>query len=176
LILGLGAVGSAVARLAKAFGMRTIGVNRSGRSESSDVDEVRRTAELAAVLPQVDAIVLSLPLTEETEKILDAEAIGRLPAGAVLVNVGRGGVVDEDALIDALRSGHLAGAALDVFATEPLPEDSPLWVLPNVLLSPHTAGLALAENERIVALFTDNLRRYLRGEELINRIDTSAFY
>jgi len=94
--------------------------------------------------------------------------------GAVFVNVGRGKVVDEDALIDALRSGKLGGAALDVTAKEPLPPESPLWELENVIISPHTAALSWHENERIVELFAENLRRYLRGEELLSRVDTSA--
>jgi phosphoglycerate dehydrogenase-like enzyme len=96
--------------------------------------------------------------------------------GAILVNIGRGAVVDELALIDALRSGHLRGAALDVYATEPLPSDSPLWELDNVILSPHTAAQSVHENERIVELFAENLRRYLAGEELRSRIRTDLFY
>jgi phosphoglycerate dehydrogenase-like enzyme len=94
---------------------------------------------------------------------------------AILVNVGRGGVVDEEALVQALEGGRLARAALDVFSTEPLPQDSPLWRLPNVLVSPHTAGLSV-QNERIVALFTENLRRYLRGEELLSRVRPTLLY
>jgi phosphoglycerate dehydrogenase-like enzyme len=108
--------------------------------------------------------------------MLDAAAIARLPRGAILVNVGRGGVVDEPALVEALRDGRLAGAALDVFATEPLPADSPLWGLPNVLISPHTAALSLHEDERIVDLFCENVRRYLRGDDLLNRVDPDLFY
>ncbi len=96
--------------------------------------------------------------------------------GAVFVNVGRGGVVDEEALIDALRDGRLAGAALDVFAREPLPPESPLWELDNVLISPHTSALSARENERVVDLFAENLRRYLAGEELVSRIRTDVFY
>ena len=108
--------------------------------------------------------------------MIDAAAIARMKPGAILVNVGRGGVVDESALIDALRSERLAGAALDVFAREPLPADSPLWELPNVLVSPHTAALSPHENERIASLFVENLRRYLRGEELRNRVDPELLY
>ena len=96
--------------------------------------------------------------------------------GAILVNVGRGPVVDEDALVDALRDGHLRGAALDVYVEEPLPPDSPLWELDNVILSPHTAAFSTHENERIVELFADNLRRYLDGRELRSRIRTDLFY
>ncbi|MGH3825578.1 MAG: D-2-hydroxyacid dehydrogenase [Pseudonocardiaceae bacterium] len=176
LIVGLGAIGIEVARLAKALGMRVIAVNRTGRTDSPHVDEVRTSRSLPDLLPVAQGVVLTLPLTEETRGMIDAAAISRMRTGAVLVNVGRGGVIDERALVEALRQGRLAGAALDVFATEPLPPDSPLWELPGVLLSPHTAGLSLRENERIVALFSENLRRYLAGDELLNRVDPTLLY
>lgn len=115
-------------------------------------------------------------MTDETRGMIDAAAIGRVHSGAVLVDIGRGGVVDEPALVQALETGQLAGAALDVFATEPLPADSPLWQLPNVLLSPHTVGLSVRENERIVALFGENLRRYLVRDELLDRIHPTLLY
>ncbi len=176
LIVGLGAIGIEVARLAKALGMQVIAVNRTGRTDSPYVDEVRTSRFLPDLLPVAQGVVLTLPLTDETRGMIDAAAISRMHTGAVLVDVGRGGVVDEPALVQALAQGRLAGAALDVFATEPLPPDSPLWELPNVLISPHTAGLSLRENERIVALFSDNLRRYLAGNELLNRVDPTRFY
>jgi phosphoglycerate dehydrogenase-like enzyme len=176
LIVGLGQIGEEVARRATAFGMRVTGVNRSGTTDSPHVHEIRRTDELNECLPEADAIVISAPLTEETRGLIDAAAIARCKTGAILVNVGRGGVVDEAALIEALRSGRLAGAALDVFAREPLPADSPLWDLPNVLVSPHTAGLSMREDERIVSLFVENLGRYLRGEPLRNRVDPELLY
>jgi glyoxylate/hydroxypyruvate reductase len=175
-IVGLGQIGAEVARRAAAFGMRVIGVNRSGTSDSPHVDEIRRTSELHECLLDADAIVISAPLTEETRGLIDAAAIARMRSGAVLVNVGRGGVVDEAALIEALRAGQLAGAALDVFAQEPLPAESPLWELPNALLSPHTTGLSVRENERIVSLFVENLRRYMAGEDLLNRVDPELLY
>jgi phosphoglycerate dehydrogenase-like enzyme len=176
LILGLGEIGTEVARLAKAFGMRTIGINRRGVSDSEHVDEVRASEHLHQVLARADALVITLPLTAETAGMLDAQAIARIKPGAILINVGRGEVLEEPALVKALSEHRLRGALLDVFATEPLPSDSPLWDLPNVLVSPHTAALSLHENERIVGLFVDNLRRYLRGEELLSRVDTSLFY
>ncbi|MEO6793716.1 MAG: D-2-hydroxyacid dehydrogenase [Mycobacterium sp.] len=170
LVLGLGSVGTEVARMAKALGMRVIAVNRTGRSDSPDVDEVRPPRFLADLLPVAHSVVVTLPLTEQTRGMIDAAAIERMHSGAVLVNVGRGGVIDEAALIEALEQGRLAGAALDVFATEPLSPDSALWTLPNVLLSPHTTGLSVHENERIVTLFSENLRRYLTGADLLGRV------
>jgi phosphoglycerate dehydrogenase-like enzyme len=163
LVVGLGAIGREVARLGEAFGMRVLSVRR-------------REGDLDALLPQADAVVITVPLTDETRGLFDRSRIGRMRDGAILVNVGRGGVVDEEALADALRARRLRGAALDVFAREPLPPDSPLWELDNVLISPHTAALSVHENERIVELFADNLRRYLAGEELRSRIRTDLFY
>jgi phosphoglycerate dehydrogenase-like enzyme len=176
LILGMGEIGVETARLAKAFGLQTIGINRRGRSDSPHVDEVHPPDRLHAMLERADALVVTLPLTSETEGLLDAGALARLRPGAILVNVGRGGVIEERALIDALREGRLCGAALDVFASEPLPADSPLWGLPNVLVSPHTAALSVHENERLAELFAENLRRYLDGRPLRNRVDTTHFY
>ena len=163
LIAGLGEIGREVARLAEAFGMNVL----STRRNAGDLDEL---------LPGADSVVITLPLTNETRGMFDRRRIGLMKPGAIVVNIGRGAVVDEDALIDALRSGHLRGAALDVYATEPLPTDSPLWELDNVILSPHTAAQSIHENERIVQLFADNLRRYLAGEELRSRIRTDLFY
>lgn len=176
LVIGLGEIGVEVARLAKTFGMRVVAVNRSGRTNSPYVDEARPSRFLGDLLPVAHAVVVTLPLTEDTRSMIDAAAIARMRKGAVLVNVGRGGTVEEPALVDALSEGRLAGAALDVFATEPLPSDSALWDLANVLISPHTAGLSVRENERIVDLFTENLRRYLAGDELISRIDPTLLY
>jgi phosphoglycerate dehydrogenase-like enzyme len=175
-VLGLGAIGAEVARLGRAFGMRVIGVTRSGRSTSADVEDTVAVERLAEVLPQAQALVITLPSTPATRGLLDAEALGRLPRGATLVNVGRGDVLDEQALVRALRDGRLAGAALDVFASEPLAPDSPLWMLPNVIVSPHTAALSPGENERIVELFAESLRRWLRGEPLRNVVDPVRAY
>lgn len=163
LVVGLGAIGREVARLAEAFGMRVLAVRRS----EGDLDEL---------LPEADSIVVTLPLTRETRGVIDRRRIGLMKPGVVFVNVGRGAVVDEDALVEALRSGHVRGAALDVFTAEPLPQDSPFWELENVIVSPHTAALSSHENERIVELLAENLRRYLAGEELVSRIDTDLFY
>lgn len=165
LVLGLGEIGREVARLGEAFGMRVHGVRRGDGPE-----------RLRELIPQADAIVVALPLTHETRGLVDRDTIGGMKEGAIFVNVGRGPVVDEDALVDALRSGKLRGAALDVFAEEPLPESSPLWELDNVIVSPHTAALSVKENERIVDRFAQNLRRYLDGDELIGRVRVGVFY
>jgi phosphoglycerate dehydrogenase-like enzyme len=163
LVVGLGEIGREVARLAEAFGMRVLSTRRN-------------EGELDELLPRADSVVITLPLTTETRGLIDRRRIGLLKPGAILVNIGRGPVLDEDALIDALRSGRVRGAALAVFAPEPPPPDSPLWELDNVILSPHTAAQSIRENERIVELFADNLRRYLAGEELRSRIRTDLFY
>jgi len=140
------------------------------------VEEVHAPDRLADLAARADDIVVTLPLTDATRRLVDSEVLAALGPGGVFVNVGRGGVVDEAALIERLRDGTLAGAALDVFEREPLPEDSPLWTLPNVILSPHTAALVAAEPVRVMELFRDNLRRYLEGEPLRNRVDLRAFY
>lgn len=169
-VVGLGAVGREIARLCRAVGMKVIGVRRRATDDPSayHVDEAVTSARLSEVLPRADALVLICPLTPDTEGLIDADALARLPEGAVLVNVGRGALVDEPALIDALGSGHLAGAALDVTRVEPLPSDSPLWDLPNVLITPHSAAKVELENERLTELFCDNLRRWLDGQPLRN--------
>jgi len=164
LVVGLGEIGREVARLGEAFGMHVTGVRRS---ETHRIPELVRDA---------DAIVVALPLTDETRGLIDRETIAAMREGAIFVNVGRGAVIDEEALIDALGSRKLRGAALDVFAEEPLPKSSPLWELDNVIISPHTAALSVKENERIVELFAENLRRYLAGGELISRVRTNVFY
>jgi glyoxylate/hydroxypyruvate reductase A len=120
--------------------------------------------------------VVSLPLTDQTAGLIDRATIEALPPTCIFVNVGRGGVVDEPALIEALRDRRIAGAVLDVFATEPLPPDSALWTLDNVLVTPHAAALSARENERIVELFVANLRRYLDGEPLVNVVKPGVFY
>jgi phosphoglycerate dehydrogenase-like enzyme len=159
--------------------MRVTGIRRAapeGGGADVGVDAMATVTDLPRVLAECDAVVLALPGTPATEGLIGRDLLAALPAHAVIVNVGRGSVLDEPALVEALRAGRLAGAALDVFATEPLPENSPLWELPNVLVSPHTAALAAGENARIVELFVDNLRRYLDGRPLLNRVDPEAYY
>jgi phosphoglycerate dehydrogenase-like enzyme len=175
-LVGLGDIGRETARLGKALGMRTVGFRRTQGPPPEWVDDVHGPERLAELAGRADAMVVSLPLTDQTAGLIDRATIDHLPASCIFVNVGRGGVVDEPALIDALRERRIAGAVLDVFATEPLPEDSPLWTLPNVLVTPHAAALSARENERIVQLFVDNLRRYLNGRPLRNMVEPGVFY
>jgi phosphoglycerate dehydrogenase-like enzyme len=175
-LVGLGDIGRETARLGKALGMRTVGFRRTQGPPPEWVDDVQGPERLAELAGRADAMVVSLPLTDQTAGLIDRATIDHLPASCIFVNVGRGGVVDEPALIDALRERRIAGAVLDVFATEPLPEDSPLWALPNVLVTPHAAALSARENERIVELFVDDLRRYLDGRPLRNVVEPGVFY
>ena len=176
-VLGTGAIGSRVARLAAALGMRVVGVNTTGTAPPDlPLDDVVPVDRLAALAPSADVLVITLPDTPATVGLVDATVLRSLPRGAVVVNVGRGRVLDEAALIALLDGGHLSGAALDVTAVEPLPPDSPLWQLPNVILSPHTAALSPRENERIVEIFLDNVRRLDAGHPIRNRITAVRRY
>ncbi|MCA9736195.1 MAG: D-2-hydroxyacid dehydrogenase [Gemmatimonadota bacterium] len=175
-VLGLGAVGGEVARLARAHRMRVIGVRRHADRGHPDVHRMVGPDALAEVLPEAEFLVLIAPHTDETEVMIGAAELAALPAGAALINIGRGALVDEPALVDALTRGHLGGAYLDVFADEPLPPSSPLWSMPNVLVSPHSGSTSDRENERITELFSENLRRWKAGEPLLNRLDPERLY
>lgn len=164
-IVGPGRVGSNVARLARAFGMRTTALPRRQRpAEEIGVDRVYGRDELHAMLGEADVVTLIIPHTPETENLLDRAALACLKPTAILVNIARGQVIDEEALIETLREGRIAGAALDVFRTEPLPADSPLWSLPNVIINPHSASTADTEDAKIMDIFCENLRHYLDGD------------
>ena len=167
-IIGLGSIGAEVARLAQHFGIRVIGVRRSPHGD--EPCETWPTQRLHELLPLVDDLVLTAPLTDATRNIIGATELALLPRGAHLINIGRGQLVDEPALIAALQSGHLGGAALDVFVVEPLPADNPLWDLPNVIVTPHSAGGTPLATERAAEIFAGNLGRYLRNESLINEV------
>ena len=175
LIIGLGGIGMQTARLLKVFGATVLGVKRSA-APVPDVDEVHTAGELPALVARADAIVVTLPGTAATAGLVGRNLLRAAKPGVVIVNVGRGTVIDEAALVEALRSGQVSSAYLDVFATEPLPLDSPLWAMPNVVVSPHTAALNASEDRRIAELFADNLRRYLDGDPLRNVMDTKDFY
>jgi phosphoglycerate dehydrogenase-like enzyme len=174
-IVGVGRVGKEIARLGRAFGMRVIGVKRTTAGVApSDLhlDALYGPADLPRALPEAQNLVLIAPHTAETERMIGAPELALLPSGAVFINIGRGALVDEAALIESLRAGHLRGAALDVFQEEPLPPESPLWTMDNVIVSPHSASTSDRENARIADLFCRNLRRFLGGEPLLNRLDT----
>lgn len=174
-IVGLGAIGSEVARLARAFGMKTFATRRSARPGDTSplVDELAGPEGLDALLAASDVVVLCAPATDSTRDLVDRAAIARMKPGAVLCNVARGSLVDEGALREALASGHLGAAILDVTRKEPLPEDDPLWDAPNLYLSPHSSIPPDAYDARLVDLLVENLRRYVAGEPLANEIDCS---
>ncbi len=172
-IVGLGSLGLPTARALAALGARVLGVRRSGLALEG-VDEVFAAANWRDMLPACDALVITAPKTADTVGMIDREALAALPPGAVLINVARGELVDEDALLAALDSGHLGAAVLDVFASEPLPEDHPLWDQPGVLITPHIA--APSEVEVIADEFAENYRRYVAGRELVNVVDRSRGY
>jgi len=178
-IVGLGKVGREIARVAKCLGMRVIGTKRiiEGVSPSSlNVEELYRWTDLKPMLNQADFLVLICPETEETRGLIGKKELSQMKKGSVLINISKGAVVDEDALADALRTGQLGGAALDVFRTEPLPLDSPLWDMPNTIISPHSASTQDTQNAKLTEVFIDNLRRYLAGEQLINILDKKLLY
>ena len=179
-VVGIGSIGRAVAVRARPFGVRVVGVKRTVQEDDaawSYADELYTTSDLHTALQEADYVVVTLPSTPETYRLLDAEAISAMKQGAYLVNVGRGQEVDEGALVEALKSGYLSGAALDVFEEEPLPERSTLWDLENVIISPHsTASVPGLTNELQAKLFCNNLRRYLNGEPLINELDKKLLY
>jgi phosphoglycerate dehydrogenase-like enzyme len=165
-VIGPGRIGREVGRLGKAFGMHTIAIAsqvESGRAEALGFDEAFDRTGLHDALGRSDFVVISTPHTPDTENLVDADAIAAMKPGIVLVNIARGIVIDEDAMIEALRSGHIAYAGLDVFRTEPLPTNSPLWDLPNVLVAPHSASTAWNENQRITDIFVSNIPLYLDG-------------
>jgi D-2-hydroxyacid dehydrogenase (NADP+) len=166
-IIGMGPIGCEVARLALAFKMQPIGMRRTVTGdEPCETWTLMRLKELAS---QVDALVLAIPLNDNTHHLIDADVLAALPAGALLINVARGGVVDEDALIHALQTGHLGAAALDVFATEPLPAESPLWEMDNVIITPHSSGSTPSADARAVEVFIENLEHLVAGRPLSNQ-------
>lgn len=178
-IVGLGSIGREVARVVRALDARVVGTVRELRGRTAadfGVDRVEEAGGLDGLLPETDVLVVAVPGTPSTERLVDARRLALLKPGAIVVNVGRGSAIDEAALVAALQEGRVGGAALDVFEQEPLPPESPLWSLPNVLVSPHSAAGVDTENRRIVELFADNLRRYLAGESLRNVVDAQLLY
>ncbi len=171
LIYGLGGIGSRLALLARAFGMRVIGIKRDPSSHDGSAHEVHAPDRFHGLLPEADFVVLTCPLTPETRHLIDARALAAMPARCRLINVARGGCVDETALVSALEKGRIAGAGIDTTAQEPLPENSPLWDLENVILTPHTGGETRRYEDNVIDLLLENLQRLWRGErKLVNEI------
>ena len=164
LVVGLGRIGGRLARLAKAFDLRVVGVRRNPAEGGDGADSVHSIAELGRLLPEADFVALTCPLTKETENLIDAAALGRMKKTAMLVNVARGRVVDETALIAALQDQRIAGAALDVTVEEPLSPESPLWAMANVLITPHTAGETRRYEDNVLDILEENLDLLWRGE------------
>jgi phosphoglycerate dehydrogenase-like enzyme len=177
-IIGMGAIGGETARRARALGMRVLATRRSitARGEDDLAHELLPPSDLGYLLRESDWVVIAAPLTPETRGLIGAEELRQMKPSAVLVNVGRGPIVDEQALIAALRDGVIAGAGLDVFDQEPLPADSPLWDMENVVVTPHFSSGSDHYTTRAADIAADNLRRYLAGEPLRNVVDIERGY
>jgi phosphoglycerate dehydrogenase-like enzyme len=170
-VVGLGAIGGRIARLAKAFDMHVIGIRRDPAAGPGGADTVHGLGEMARIMPEADFLTLACPLTQETEKLIDADALGRMKRSAFLVNVARGRCVAEEALCRALSAGAIAGAGIDVTVEEPLPATSPLWAMPNVLITPHTAGETRRYEDNVLDILEENVGRLWRGEStLLNQV------
>jgi phosphoglycerate dehydrogenase-like enzyme len=165
LIVGLGQIGGRLAQLAKTFDMRVVGLRRDPTAGRGAADAVHPMSDLKRLLPEADFIALTCPLTKETERLIDAEALARMKSSAYLVNVARGRVVDEPALVEALANRRIAGAGIDVTAEEPLAASSPLWGMEHVLITPHTAGETRRYEDNVIEILRDNLGRLWSGEE-----------
>ncbi|HVL24463.1 MAG TPA: D-2-hydroxyacid dehydrogenase [Thermomicrobiales bacterium] len=176
-LLGVGAIGQAIAARLRPFGVRIIGARRQVQGpEIAGFDRVVPFSALEEVLPEADHVVSSLPMTPATKGIVSADLIARMKPGARFYNVGRGGTVDQQALIGALRDGRLAGAGLDVTDPEPLPDDSPLWAMSNVILTGHTSGTSPMAEARVYEVLAENIRRYRDGRDLLNVVDVEWGY
>lgn len=171
LVVGTGSIGREIASLFGAVGLRVSGAARSSRPGDAYFDVVHSSRDLALVVHDFDYVVLAAPLTDDTQGLVDADVLSAMKPTAHLINVGRGGLVHTDALVDALRSGSIAGAALDVVHPEPLPEEHPLWAMGNVILTPHMSGDTEGYLEDLDGVFVDNLQRFIRGERLLNIVD-----
>jgi phosphoglycerate dehydrogenase-like enzyme len=170
LLVGAGAIGGHIAAVARAIGLQVVAVRRSAARDGDPAHETHPPSALASLLPRADWLVIACPLTPETRGMIDTGALASLPAGAHLVNIGRGEVVDQPAMVEALASGRLAGAYLDVFDPEPLPPESPLWDMANVIVSPHDAASAAGNDRRMFELFRDNLGHWQAGRSLENEV------
>ena len=176
LVVGVGGIGSEIARLAAAFGIRVIGVDERRRDAPPGVAELHRGDELDVLLPAADFVILTVPHTPETEGFMNRARFQEMKKTAFFINIGRGLTTRLDDLVEALRAGEIAGAALDVYEQEPLPADHPLWTMPGVLLTPHTAGYGPYLDERRYEIVLDNCRRFLDGQPLRNLVDKSRWF
>lgn len=176
LLVGLGAIGQQIALRARAFGMRLLAVTRTGQAPQGLVDRAAPPEALDELLPEADFLVLAAPETPQTRRLIDRERLARLPARSVVINLARGTLLDEAALVEALAQGRIAAAALDVTEREPLPADSPLWKIENLLLTPHSAALSERLWSRQAELLLENLRRWFAGEPLLNCVDKQRGY
>jgi len=176
LVVGVGGIGGEAARLASAFGMRVIGVDERRTAPPPGVAELHRAAALDELLPRADFVVLTVPHTPETEGFMNRARFQRMKKSAFFINIGRGMTTRLDDLVAALRAGEIAGAGLDVFEREPLPADHPLWTMPGVLITPHTAGHGPYLDERRYEVLSENCRRFVAGEPLRNLVDKSRWF
>ncbi len=176
LIIGLGGIGQRTANIAGAFEMRVIGVRRHSEQAVPGVEAIYPPGQLREILPEVDVVVLTVPLTPETRHMIGEADLRAMKPSAILINIGRGGTIDESALIRALQEGWIAGAGLDVFETEPLPADSPLWGMENVIITPHYSGWNPNFDRRAFDIFLNNLKLYTEGQPLFNVVDKRLGY
>ena len=175
-IVALGSIGTAMAYRAHAFGMRVLAVDPEPIEKPDFVERLEKPEWIGEMMAQCDVVVSCCPITPKSHRVVSADAIGRMKPNSYFINISRGKVVDEEALIHALQSGRIAGAGLDVTYEEPLPEDSPLWDLPNVILTSHSAGASDQGLPRSIDLFVDNLNRYVKGEPMRNVVDKEKGY
>lgn len=176
LILGVGAIGSSIARVAKAHEMAVLGIRRRPEKSDSNVDRMGSLFDLDTMLPEADIVVSVLPRSPGTENVIAAGQFALMKPNAIIINVGRGSHIDELAMAEALQSGQIAGAGLDAFAMEPLPENSPLWEMENVIISPHCSGLIDDYVNIALEYFVKNLEQYVKGEPLFNVVDKNLGY
>lgn len=176
LLLGVGAIGQRTAQISAALGMRVWGVRRNPDQAEAGIERMVGPDSWMELLPEADFVVLTVPLTNETRQMIGAKALAQMKPSAYLINIGRGGTVDEPALIEALRSGQIAGAGLDVFATEPLQPESPLWDMENVIITAHYSGITDVYDQRAMQIFLENLERYCSNRPLINLVDKQLGY
>jgi phosphoglycerate dehydrogenase-like enzyme len=176
LIVGFGSIGRGLAKRARAFDMRVWGITRSGQGDATHAEKILPILQLEEALPHADYVVIAAPETSETRHLIGAAQIARMKTGARLINVGRGSLLDEAALIHALETGALSGAALDVTSVEPLPPESPLWRAPNLFITPHTSAVSDRLWHRETALLMDLLERWFDGREMFNQVDFARGY